>query len=945
MESVKLDNRSITPETLKKLQIDSDRLNVDQNAIESSKIAETIMKSKTTKKSSIPSKKSTTSLKKSIILSPNSVVIPSEVKIGVSPDTGSEDLEEVNIDSSPDPASTNKQANIGFSTDISDGLDVKDTRSCPGIAKIISLPGSGTGSLDENFPAKAHKESGLSSNNTDLGMENVESSPDTININNGRFKESKVGFSSDTDLDMYNFESSPDTISINFERMVGSSPDSRPDEANIEACPDNPRISKAGFSSYTGPDMEKVESLRENTKIKTEDQIGMLPSEDFGMVTITTSHDHLKRNIEAQFIPGSKQVSSLSSDSTASANSDGFIELNNEFETRNDNHFNLSSSLPACGSPIKSSLPTPRKTKKILNFPEPQEDVTAETERLMSQLQLQQQIRTLTQKNEDLLVAQNQSLKELTFLKKSNEEKTKENNCLNELIMNSQQRDSNRSTYLHISSKLELTKAENQHLLLEIQNLTSEKVTLERQIVDLKSEVVKTQDLLELSILDKCVAEESLELLKDDLKVAKDRIEELALELDLNEPKKVQEEGKNQLQLQNERLKEALYLLRELSIKAESELKGRLESKEAELKNLEGIREDCLIYEKNLLDSNQQIEYLKSQLEDMNDSTDIITHLSTSNHNLNATLTQKEKECLELKGLKEINDELDSVHIEIQKRLYKELDLKSAIIEELKFRFESLQRELIVHKQKGFLVDNSKSQQNELAVSHEECKENYRILNLKYIDCLAEFKSLELFFQKTEFDKNVLKKYLADVEEDIAVIECVSGLKYIQYKSRLLVHNFVEKIGNSDGSNFNSDFNLSLIVSLVGSMNFAGQNLLLLESMSDSKAFEYFLSLSNNVQLITKILDELKNGDLEYAKLELERLNIKTDFKVDYDYFFSEQLLWSIQVLIKCVNTELKFMFIEMDLPETKSSLDQSGLNQIEMIDRLIEYFWINKAC
>jgi hypothetical protein len=752
--------RPNTPETLKKLQIESDRLKVNQIAIESAMRAETIMKSKTViKASSIPSRTYSLATKSIPVLSPDSVAIPFEALDGVSPDTGSDDLDVVNIGSSPDSLTTK------------------------------------------------------------TGAPNLKNSPDR------------------------------------------------------------------------------------------------------------------------------KTNSAISSNTPTSANSDGFIEIMNESGTGDEDDldgFKIASVVSNYENtgPTKSNLPSPRKPK---NIPETQEDdISVETERLMIQLQLQQQIRTLVQKNEDLLVAENQSQEELTLLKRSNEEKTKEINNLNELIVNSKQRDSNHSTYMHVSSKLEVTKVENQQLLLDIQSLNSEKLKLKEQVFDLKMEEEKNQDLLELSILDKCVAEESVELLKYDLKIAKDRIEELVLELDLNEPKKVQVTGNHQLQLQNERLKEALYLLRELSIKAELELKERVESKEVELKNLEEIREHCVKYKQNLLESDQKIEYLKAQLEDMNDSTDIITHLSTSNHDLNTTLTKKEKECLELQGLKEINDELESVHIEIQKRLYKELDLKCAIIEELKYRFSNLQK-VLIEKQQDLEVYSSRNQNNQVPVSHEECEEKYRVLDLKYKDCLVEFNSLELMIAQTEFDKSALKKYLGDVEEDLSVIECVSGLKFVQNKSRFIVDTFVNKIEIFDVS----DLNLaSLIVSVVGCMNSASQNLLLLESMPDSKTMEYFLSLANNVKQIVGTLDGLKNGDLEYTKLELERLKIKSGFRVEYDSLFSKQLLSSIQVLVKCVNTEIQFMVLEMKSSEFKSYLDiflESALKQISLIDRLAEYIWINK--
>lgn len=204
----------------------------------------------------------------------------------------------------------------------------------------------------------------------------------------------------------------------------------------------------------------------------------------------------------------------------------------------------------------KMSSLTPGETAALLKISENLSSFDEDSKHLRAQLiKIIESNNFLTKKCSELE-------KDYEKLKLSEQEKIREVNSLNEIINNPKQGEVLKNSFAQLQTKFEAVKLENVQLLQHIDKLKREKGEWSRIKLSLEDELNEKNDYYEMSVIEKCVAEENVEILKADLKVAQDRIEELTLELDLAD-KEIEEncEGKlgiRHLKLQNDRLKDAL---------------------------------------------------------------------------------------------------------------------------------------------------------------------------------------------------------------------------------------------------------------------------------------------------------------------------------------------------------------------------------------------------
>ena len=215
---------------------------------------------------------------------------------------------------------------------------------------------------------------------------------------------------------------------------------------------------------------------------------------------------------------------------------------------------------------------------------------------------------------------------------------------------------------------------------------------------DIKLEETETQRsehdvVVEMATLDREMAEETSEALKTELETLKQRLEELQLEVEVlrEENKALGEEmtpeerasqGWLSMERNNERLREALMRLRDLSKQQEAELKSQVRSLEEDVQELSGVKEQYEATKEKLKHSEASIEELRQQLDTALGAEEMIEELTESNMNMSEKIDELRANIEDLESLKELNDELEINHLETEKQLQEEIDYREALMAE-----------------------------------------------------------------------------------------------------------------------------------------------------------------------------------------------------------------------------------------------------------------------
>ncbi|KAK4224969.1 dynein associated protein-domain-containing protein [Podospora fimiseda] len=208
---------------------------------------------------------------------------------------------------------------------------------------------------------------------------------------------------------------------------------------------------------------------------------------------------------------------------------------------------------------------------------------------------------------------------------------------------------------------------------------------------------------MELATLDREMAEETAEVLKVELDALKQKTEELELEVEIlreenaeynkgMSPEERSSTGWLQMERNNERLREALIRLRDISHEQEQELKDQIKGLEEDLREFETIKEQYTVSKEKVTQMESAIEDLREQLDNALSAEDLIEELGQKNGQFEEEIKELKVIIDDLEALKEINDELEINHVQNEKEMQEELDLKDALIAE-QIRQAAAQRE------------------------------------------------------------------------------------------------------------------------------------------------------------------------------------------------------------------------------------------------------------
>lgn len=196
---------------------------------------------------------------------------------------------------------------------------------------------------------------------------------------------------------------------------------------------------------------------------------------------------------------------------------------------------------------------------------------------------------------------------------------------------------------------------------------------------------------MESLAMDLSLAEEEAALYKTELDHIRMRNEELEADVEIlrlengemskeMSPEERASVGWLQLEKSNERLKDALISLRDITQDKEGELKEQIDGLEKELKETEGMRGQYEETHEALLRTQADVEDLRQQLEDAEDANAVVQSLGEQNETLHQQISELRAAVEDLENLRDINDELEVNHVESEKQLQEEIDFKESLL-------------------------------------------------------------------------------------------------------------------------------------------------------------------------------------------------------------------------------------------------------------------------
>lgn len=341
----------------------------------------------------------------------------------------------------------------------------------------------------------------------------------------------------------------------------------------------------------------------------------------------------------------------------------------------------------------------------------------------------------------------------------------------------------------------------------------------EAKFESIESMQAEHETALELATLDREVAEETAEVLKAELDAVTGKIEELELEVEIlreenteysngMSPEERASAGWLQMERTNERLREALIRLRDLTQDQEAELRDQIAAQEEELKDFNVAKQELAGTKEKLSQSDSAVEDLRQQLDTALGAEDMIEDLTERNMSMSEQIEELRAVIEDLESLKEINDELEINHVQNEKEMQEELDFKDSVIAEQARRAgqqdESLDdmeytlsrfRELVTNLQSD--LEDMRASQAVTEGESEKLNDRSRAmldlnLKLQISASKAQVKTIDLELRRLEAQEaeqhlEIVKLFLPDsYQEDKDSVLALLRFRRLAFKANLL---------------------------------------------------------------------------------------------------------------------------------------------------------------
>ncbi|OJJ96503.1 hypothetical protein ASPACDRAFT_63424 [Aspergillus aculeatus ATCC 16872] len=393
-----------------------------------------------------------------------------------------------------------------------------------------------------------------------------------------------------------------------------------------------------------------------------------------------------------------------------------------------------------------------------------------------------------------------------------------------EKLKNLEQLQSDRDKFESIIQKLQ---AKYQPQQLEIGELRKKLKESEARLEEVERLQAEHDSILEMATLDREMAEETSDMFKHECETLRLRVEELSLEVEVlreeNEelgqamtPEEKSSHGWLQMEKTNERLREALIRLRDMTQQQEAELRDQVKELQQDLEDYTAIKSQYESTKEKLLVSENNVEHLKQQLETALGAEEMIEELADKNMRYQEEINDLKAAIEDLEALKEINDELEYNHIETEKQLQEEIDYRESqyneqnrritqqeeVIEDLEYTLVRF-RELVSTLQ-GDLEDMRASQQISEAEATDLTTRSRAMmdLNLKLQASVskAQTKTIDIELGRMEAEEatqhlSILKLYLPEYfDSERNAILALLRFKRVNFKASLMNDTIREKV-------------------------------------------------------------------------------------------------------------------------------------------------------
>lgn len=362
--------------------------------------------------------------------------------------------------------------------------------------------------------------------------------------------------------------------------------------------------------------------------------------------------------------------------------------------------------------------------------------------------------------------------------------------------------------------------------------LQQENVNLQKELREamgrfesIESFQAEHESAMELATLDREMAEETAEVLKVEVEALKAKAEELELEVEiLREENAEYTKGMSpeekastswiQLERNNERLREALIRLRDLTQQQEEELREQIKSLEDDVQELTNVKEQHEAARDKVAQAEAMVEDLRQQLDTALGAEDMIEDLTERNMSQAEQLEELKAIVDDLENLKEVNDELEINHVQNEKEMQEELDFKDSVIAEQARRaaqqeeaFEDMEYTLsrfreLVNNLQGDLQDMKASQavtetESEKLNSRSRAMEDLT-MKLQMSSEKAQAKTIDLEMRRLEAQEaeqhlEIVKLFLPDsYQSDRNSVLALLRFRRLAFKANIL-HQFIQE--------------------------------------------------------------------------------------------------------------------------------------------------------
>ncbi|XP_013781002.1 dynactin subunit 1-like isoform X2 [Limulus polyphemus] len=348
---------------------------------------------------------------------------------------------------------------------------------------------------------------------------------------------------------------------------------------------------------------------------------------------------------------------------------------------------------------------------------------------------------------------------------------------------------------LEFKTRISESQADLQKQLAQAKKDAQEAIEAKQQHEDEMSDLAET---VELATLDKEMAEEKCETLQAEIVQLKEKVEELTLDLEIiqNEIAEKGTEGAasnyqvKQLEQQNERLKEALVKLRDLS--AHDKQEQQRVQKEVDHLNSE-ITELTRTKEKlsNVVESyEKQMRELKEQVDAALGAEEMVEQLTEKNLELEEKIRELQETVDDLEKLQDINDQLQESARETELELREEVDLANAKVIEANRKLEAMHYTVADYEQ-------TIQKFRDLTEQLREANQDLRTQLQKESDRVAMATPAENFDFKVKFAET--KAFARTIEMELRKLEVQQATQHLAYLYAFMPDNFFSRGGDHDG--------------------------------------------------------------------------------------------------------------------------------------------------